>query len=128
MPYQVAYDDQAAIVRVTVQGSVGHDAHRTARAEAARLCRAHGCKRLLVDLHDMISSQDSSTMSCFDFGAGYQRAGFPAGTRISHVMPQDPQAFEKVDLATTVALNRGVSIRNFHALQEAETWLVNFKP
>jgi hypothetical protein len=127
MPYQVTYDDQEAIVRVTVQGSIGHNAHRAARAEAVRLCREHECRRLMVDLRDMTCSPEASTLSCFDFGSGYQSAGLPAGTRISHVMPQDPQAFERVDLTTTVALNRGVAIHNFSTLQEAEDWLLEHK-
>jgi hypothetical protein len=128
MPYHVAYDDQAAVVRARVYGPALHPDHKAARAEAARLCREHDCKRLLVDLRDLTTAPDVSTMSCFDFASGYQDAGLPAGTRISHVMPADSKAFGVVDLTTTFALNRGVTIRNFRTLPEAEDWLLERKP
>jgi hypothetical protein len=125
MSYQVVFDEQLKIVRVRLSGSIPHKEHEAARREAARLCREHGCRKLLVDLVDLTTDKDVSTMTIFDFGTGYQKAGLEIGTYIGHVMPTNPKAMEDVDFTTTVALNRGgFIIRNFKTIQEAENWLL----
>jgi hypothetical protein len=123
MLYEITYDDQTAIVHVRVSGSAPPDDHQAARMEAAQLCCDKNCPRLLVDLRRLIIDKSISTLSGFNFGAGYQDIVFPQATRIAHVMPTDNKAFELVDFIATVALNRGVLIRNFRTVREAVKWL-----
>ena len=125
MPYQATYEDQTGIVIIRVYGSVPHVEHEAARNDAVRLCNEHHCKRLLVDLRDLAANKDVSITSCFIFGAEYENIEMPPATRIAHVMPTDSIAFDNVDFATTVAVNRGGLLQNFKSIAEAEAWLLH---
>jgi hypothetical protein len=124
MPYESAYDEQKALVRIRVYGPAPHQEHEAARIEAVRLCSEHGCKRLLVDLRDLTTEKIVTTLSCFDFGTECQDVALPESTRSAIVMPTDSEALKDVTFTINVALNRGVIIRSFQSVPEAEAWLL----
>lgn len=123
MAYEVTADEQAAIVRVTVRGAAKHEEHLAARREAGQACQARGWPRMLVDLREMETSGGLTTAGCFEFGTTYRDAGVPYACRLACVLPLSPQARRDVEFTTTVGMNRGIILRNFTDLGEAQRWL-----
>jgi hypothetical protein len=123
VPYEVAYDAGAAVVRVKVHGAASHEEHEAARAEAAQFCREKETRRVLVDLRDLTTDRNVSTMTCFEFGAGFVRVGMSAATRVALVRPVDTKAAADVMFTANVAVNRGGNLREFATVADAEEWL-----
>ena len=121
-PYSVSFDEEAGVVTVRVVGAATHKDHCMAREEALDLCRAKGCSRLLVDLREL-STERSSTMTCFSFGESLARA--PQRLRLAHVLPKDLESRRDVKFTSTVEANRGMTSREFDSIEEAGEWLLS---
>jgi hypothetical protein len=128
MAYDVAADEREAIVRVSVRGPATREEHRAARREAAQLCRERGWPRMLVDLRELETAGVVSTTGCYDFGRSYREDNLPTQCCIAHVLPAGRRAREDVEFTATVAVNRGITIRDFTDIESARQWLAQFWP
>lgn len=121
MPYAVTYNQADAIVNVQVSGAATKADHYAARDEALRLCQAHKCTKILVDLR-ALDTHAISTMGCFTFGESLARTS-PV-VWIAHVLPSEARAREDVRFTSTVESNRGKPTGEFETLEEARAWLL----
>jgi len=125
MPYEINIDEKNEIINVRVWGSAARGDHLTARNEAAKLCGKWDFKRLLIDLKDLKTGKGISTMGCYRFGESLTKGILPLDIRIAHVMPSDEEAYRAVELATSVAQNRGGMVRDFNTPVQAKKWLLS---
>lgn len=121
MPYEVSFDESDGIVSVRVSGTASKDDHFAAREKAFRLCKKHGCMKVVVDLREL-NTEGLSTAGCFSFGEAVAEA-LPS-VRLAHVMPALARARADVRFTSTVESNRGSATREFDTLGEARAWLL----
>ncbi len=97
----------------TVAGYVG---------EAIEACHAHGVHRLLVE--EALTGPSLSPVQMFDIIDGASRKGPPALT-IAYVDVNPEHDTGRLQLAETVARNRGFLFSLFASVREAEEWLAS---
>jgi len=124
MAYEMSYDEQNGMVRVTGSGMVSKKDHYEAWKAAALLCQEHSCSKVLVNLRDL-STNSFSTMESFRFGE--EVAMTPGFLHIAYVLPKPQKARENVQFASTVQANRGKSTGEFETVGEAMKWLLSMK-
>jgi hypothetical protein len=121
MPLQTTFDQVAGIIQVCSIGEVQKSDHLAAWGAAVQLSREVGCRKLLVDLHNLHAST-LTIEECFSFGemvAASQDIDF-----IAHVLPSTHEAREHVQFASTVEANRGKNTEEFETADDARNWLI----
>ena len=121
LPYHLTIEERPGYLRATVTGA--HNPQNALRflTEAFAACVKTGHAALLLDFR--LTGPSLDTSSIFDVVA--QRTAIAAKLRkIAYVdhsgHGRDPG---KMKFAETVALNRGVNVRLFHELDDAQRWL-----
>jgi len=120
MPYSVSFDSERNIVNVCVSGLASKEDHFAARDEALLLCKENNCTKLLVDLHELNTS-NISTLGCFKFGE--RLAETSPTVQIAHILPIDNRAKMDVKFTADVEANRGRPNGVFETIEEARRWL-----
>ncbi len=121
MSYTVSFDHNDRLVIIQISRTSTFNDCCTAREEALRLCNKQHCPKLLVDIRELKNNRPSP-VDCYYFGESLSYAQLPF--YIAHVMPTDVTIHEDAHFIRTVAVNRGVSLKEFEDIDEARTWLM----
>jgi hypothetical protein len=120
-PYRLEIEEHPAYLRATVTGA--HTAPNALRflTEAMAAIAKSGHTALLLEFNLTGPSLDSS--SIYDVVA--QRTALAAKLRKIAYVDKTTHGRDaaKMQFAETVALNRGVNVRLFHELEDADRWL-----
>jgi hypothetical protein len=127
MSCEFKIDEVNAIVQVCVHGTLSFEEQWAARSEAAHILQERHLQRLMVDLRDLQLGSRVSTQEGVGSGASDREVGIPTSTRIAHVLQRNPARLDNVKFTTTVALNRGVVVREFDDVDAARRWLLESK-
>ena len=81
-----------------------------------------GLLSVLADISQ--TNYRGSTLDLFEFNSTHYTV-FPAKTCLAVVIYADPHYSDSAHFAETVALNRGIIMRNFLDYEEAMNWLLD---
>jgi hypothetical protein len=125
VPYEVSFDKHDQIVTVLVCGPATREEHYVARNDAAQLCAARECNKLLVNLRDLKTKGMASVLECFEFGMSLAQGAVQQEVYIAYVLPTDPVSIRDVQFTFMVAANRGRLAAEFMTPEEAREWLLS---
>ncbi len=97
---------------------------KTYMAELQRKCRALGCDRILIE--ERLEGPRLSAMEVFQIVSEGSQTGLGSFSAMAYV---DINALgDLMQFAEDTAVNRGLPMRVFRTVQEAESWLDDIKP
>ena len=123
MAYKLNFLEEDGVLVVEISGERPKDnltrSAKEAWCEVARVARHKNLKRILV-----ISSAtgDYPTMDAYKINSTLDECGVQRGWKIAFVN-LDPNSFQDIKFAETVAVNRGFDVGVFNNQDKARKWL-----
>jgi hypothetical protein len=96
---------------------------RRTLSEVLRACVAHGCARVLLEEH--LTGPSLSTVEAFEIASEGSLNARSIVQQIAYVDTNPEHDSSLLEFVETVALNRGVRVRVFGTVGEAEAWLAS---
>ena len=118
MSYEIEYEERPNFLVATVTGDNNPETVAAYLREVLAECRRRFCVRLLID--ERLEGQRLPVDDVFELASegALNALGF-----FQAVAFVDPKMGDMAQFAETVALNRGMPIRAFANVQDAENWL-----
>tara|TARA_Y100000031_G_scaffold8313_1_gene9257 strand:- start:164 stop:532 length:369 start_codon:yes stop_codon:yes gene_type:complete len=114
MPEEVTFDAKRQLICVRSWGECGIQDWNSSKDQVLQLNSKHGCNKLLVDVREQEAAP--GTMEIFKFGASW-----PLSIRVAILVGKGTQEDQK--FLETVAVNRGIPMKDFMEEDEAIEWL-----
>ena len=121
MAHQLRVEHRGAYLHAVVEGDNTPEDVAEYLADVRRACEASGCPRVLVE--ENLRGPSLRTMEIFAIAekGGANAAG--AITMVAYLDVNSEHAAKDMEFAANVAANRGLNVRVFTDLREAEKWL-----
>jgi hypothetical protein len=120
MSYKLALDPKPAYLHAVATGENSRENVTRYLEELCRVCVAGGYSRLLIE--ERLTGPRLGTIDVFEIAAGERARAFGVLQAIAYV---DLNAEgNRMEFAETVAVNRGVPVRVFSCVADAEKWLL----
>ena len=114
MPEEVTFDSEKHLMRVRSWGECSIQDWESSKAQVLQLNSEHDCNILLVDVREQEASP--KTMEILQFGANW-----PRSIRVALLI--GPATLKDQNFLETVAVNRGIPMKDFTEEDEAMEWL-----
>lgn len=114
MPIEVWYDDDARLIRVRASGEDPVQEWKASKAQVLQLKEKYACDKLLADARGQEGTPDINFI--YSFGASLPR-------EIRCAVLVGKGTGEQHRFLETVAVNRGIPIRDFTEESDAVAWL-----
>jgi hypothetical protein len=123
MSYKLAITQKPGYLHAVVTGENSRETIGRYLEEVQRECAARNCHRLLIE--ERLEGPRLGTASVFEVASqGSERAQ----GRFSAIAYVDVNAEgNRMEFAETVAVNRGLPVRVFFSVREAENWLLGLE-
>jgi len=121
MSYQLAIDVTPGYLHARVTGENSVETVLQYLAGVRQACIAHSRTKVLVEENLRGPSLDLVTI--FRVIAGNAAQDAVLGLRIAYVDTNPEHVVDRRQFAETVAVNRGIQVRVFESVAEAEAWL-----
>jgi len=119
MTYQLTFDPQPGYLHAIVTGKNSRENVARYTEEVGRECAARGCSRVLIE--ERLEGPRLGTTDIFRIVVeGSRRA--PATLEALAFVDVNAES-RSMDFAETVAVNRGMPVRVFSTVDDAERWL-----
>ena len=123
MPCSVAIEDRPNFLHVIVTGDNTPETLRTYTTEIPQACIKYQKLRVLVVVQ--LSGPELSMLDVFQGVATGSDNVVGLGMRVAYVDENPSHGRDSMMLAENVARSRGVAVRTFRDVVEAEQWLVS---
>lgn len=123
MSFDVQIVERPDYLHFKVTGENSPDAVRGYLAQVRETCIARGCGEILVEEH--LRGPSIGTLDMFNIAAEGSVRSRSLMRRIAYVDTNPQHAFNDVKFIENVAANRGMNIRSFRTVGEAEAWLTD---
>ena len=111
----VTYDGTKKVIRVEVLGAETIQDWETSKTQVLQLSVENDCHRVLVDARKQLNAPN--TFELFQFVEAW-----PTSIRVAKVVGEKSRADQH--FAETVAINRGIPMKDFDDECEAMEWLI----
>lgn len=122
MDYQVDIEDRGTYLHARVRGPNTPQVTRKYLDELDERCAALGRRGLLIEEH--LVGPSLSTMDIFRIASDVQGDRRPYPWAVAFVDVSEHRSPTKLRFAEDVAVNRGVNLRVFERVEDAEKWIV----
>ena len=123
MPCSIVIEDRPTFLYVTVTGDNTPQRLRTCTTEIPQACIKHQKLRVLVVAR--LSGSELTMLEVYKGVATVSDNAAGLGMRVAYVDEDPSRRADSMLLAEDVAHSRGVALRTFREVQEAERWLVS---
>ena len=118
--YRFSVTRRAAYLHVSVKGDNTPANVRRILRDVLTACAEHDCRRVLLEEH--LAGPSLETVEMFEIASEGSRSAQPI-EQIAYVDTNPVHDSSLLEFVETVAVNRGVRIRVFATVREAEAWL-----
>jgi hypothetical protein len=119
--YEFSVARRPGYLHVSVTGENTTDNVRRSLQDVVSACAEHACSRVLIEEH--LTGPSLGTVAVFEIASEGSRNAWPTVSQIAYVDTNPEHDAELMGFAETVAVNRGVRMRLFATVAEAEAWL-----
>lgn len=119
--YRFAVEPRPGYLHISVTGKNTVANVRRILRDVLRACADHGCKRVLIEEH--LTGPSLGTVEVFEIVAEGSHAAGSAFEQMAYVDTNPEHDASQLEFIETVAVNRGVKVRVFATVAEAEAWL-----
>jgi hypothetical protein len=120
MSYALTISKKHNFLHAKVTGQNSEENIKQYLGEVVKKCKDAKCRRLLIEEH--LAGPRLDTMSVFDIASEGSVSSRGLFTAIAYVDISAEGGL--MDFAETVAINRGLPLRSFRTVIEAEKWLM----
>lgn len=121
MTYHLTIEEKPSYLHARVTGTHNAENLRRFLVEVHEECARRNCTAVLLEMN--LSGPSLDTGSIFDVVSERSAAGMMF-KRIAYVDTSPERDLRKMEFAETVAVNRGVRVRLFHSVADAERWML----
>jgi PAS domain-containing protein len=122
MDYKFLSELKDGYLHIRVEGDYATDTMRRWVAEGLEACRRHGCSKVLVE--ERLAGDSLGLGDIFWIVTEWSQAAQLSVTHMAYVDIDPGHRNDLCGFAETVARNRGLNLRAFGSIEEAERWLV----
>jgi hypothetical protein len=119
--YRFAVDRRPEYLHVSVTGENTVANVRRILRDVLCACAEHGCARVLLEEH--LTGPSLGTVDVFEIVAEGSHAAVSALEQMAYVDTNPEHDASQLEFIETVAVNRGIRVRVFATVAEAEAWL-----
>jgi hypothetical protein len=119
--YEFSVAHRPGYLHVSVTGENTIDNVRRSLRDVVSACAQHACARVLIE--ENLAGPSLGTVPVFEIVSEGSRNASPTVSQIAYVDTNPEHDAALMGFAETVALNRGVRMRLFATIAEAEGWL-----
>ncbi len=121
MTYQLTIEEKPSYLHAKVTGTHNAENIRRFLEEVHEECARRHCTAVLLEMN--LAGPSLDTASIFDVVSERSAQGmmFKRMAYVDASAERDPR---KMEFAETVAVNRGVKVRLFHSVADAERWML----
>ena len=112
---KVSYDVRNKVIRVQVLGAETIHDWEISKRRVIQLSSVHSCKRVIVDARRQLAAPE--TLELYQFARSW-----PVSIRVAKLVGANTR--KEQHFVETVAINRGIPMRDFTDEGEAMTWLI----
>lgn len=121
MPITYSFEQKGEVLYATGHGIEDDlEQNKEVTKTLIRACKEHGCNKLLVDDRDV--KYTASILTLYELANFYTTEGIPLKLRRVAIVA-DSQYEENNEFFETTSRNRGVNLRVFYRIEDAEAWL-----
>jgi len=121
--YRFAVDPRRGYLHLSVNGDNTAANVRRILRDVLAACAEHSCPRVLLEEH--LIGPSLGTVEAFEIVSEGSRTTRPIVQQIAYVDTNPEHDSSLLEFVETVAVNRGVRIRVFATVAEAEAWLAS---
>src|SRR5579872_6926712 len=121
MAHSVSADFRSSFLHVKVEGDNTFADVSGYLESVARLCDQHGCAYVLIE--ENLKGPSLGTISVFDIASRGAERARPLIRAMAYVDANPEHNRGDMQFAETVAVNRGLTVRVFPSVAEAEPWI-----
>jgi hypothetical protein len=122
MSYQLSFERQPGFLHFRVTGDNRRETVAAYFAEVRRTCEQTKCPNVLIE--ENLAGPSLAMMDVFEVVAKGSERIWPAIERLAYVDVNPEHNAGAMQFAETVAVNRGVPVRFFSSVRDAEEWLL----
>ena len=121
MSYELTIREKAGYLHFLVTGENSPETVRGYLSEIAKTCQERNCPTVLIE--ENLQGPGLGLLDIFQISSQGSNQAWPHVRRIAYVDANREHSAADMKFAETVASNRGLNIRLFSNVQEAEQWL-----
>lgn len=122
MEYRFSAELKDGYLHLRVEGDNTPETHRRWVAEGLEACRRHGRSKVLVE--ERLGGESLGLGDIFWIVNEWSQAAQLSVTHLAYVDANPGHSADRLAFGETVARNRGLNLRGFASVGEAERWLV----
>jgi hypothetical protein len=122
MAYKLTFDRKPAYLHVKVTGDNSPESVMGYLEEMYRACSSEESAHLLIE--EDLQGPSIAVSDVFAIVSERSKRMPPGVKKLAYVDLNSQHDFSRMQFAETVAVNRGVNMRLFKSLKEAEEWLL----
>lgn len=124
--YRCAVEPRPRYLHLSVTGQNTTANVRRILSDMLAACAQHGCSRVLLEEH--LSGPSLGMVEAFEIVSEGSATARAVVQQIAYVDTNPEHDSSLLDFVETVAVNRGVRVRVFATVREAEAWLETLPP
>ena len=121
--YRCTVAPRAGYLHVSVTGENTGENVRRVLGDVLEACTIHDCPRVLVE--EYLIGPSLGTVEAFEIASGGSTAARAIVQQVAYVDTNPEHDSSLLAFIETVAVNRGVRVRVFATVREAEAWLAS---
>jgi hypothetical protein len=121
--YRLAVEPRRGYLHISVNGENSADNVRRILGEVIAACTQHGCSRVLFE--EYLVGPSLGTVEAFEIVAEGSDTARPVVQHVAYVDTNPEHDSSLLQFIETVAVNRGIHVRLFTTVREAEAWLAS---
>lgn len=124
--YSCTVESRQGYLHLSIRGENTAANVRRILGDMVAACAQHGCSRVLVEEH--LSGPSLDTVEAFEIVSEGSTTARSLVQQIAYVDTNPEHDSSLLQFIETVAVNRGVRVRLFATVREAEAWLATLPP
>lgn len=121
--YRLAVEPRRGYLHISVNGENSADNVRRILGDVIAACTQHGCSRVLFE--EYLVGPSLGIVEAFEIVAEGSDTARPVVQQVAYVDTNPEHDSSLLQFIETVAVNRGIHVRLFTTVREAEAWLAS---
>jgi hypothetical protein len=121
--YRLVVEPRPGYLHISVNGTNSADNVRKILGDVIATCARHGCARVLFEEH--LLGPSIGAVEAFEIVSEGSNSARPIVQQVAYVDTNPEHDSSLLEFVETVAVNRGIHVRVFATVREAEAWLAS---
>ena len=121
--YRLVVEPRPGYLHISVNGANSADNVRQILGDVIAACTQHGCARVLFEEH--LLGPSLGTVEAFEIVSEGSNSARPVVQQVAYVDTNPEHDSSLLEFIETVAVNRGIHVRVFATVREAEAWIAS---